>query len=163
MHDLSLHNCRIIDGTGNPWYYANIGIREGKIATILRNRFPEATHHLDVKNDVVCPGFINPHGHLGRFLHEDPVVRQSIMQGVTLECTGNCGMAMYTMTQDYRDYLQKFSLVSLSWLSLAEWRKAMMQTGIGLNVAPFIGFGTIRASIMGHEGEGGEQFHPTSH
>ena len=162
MHDLSLQNCRIIDGTGSPWYYANIGIREGKIATILRNRVPEATHHLDVKNDVVCPGFINPHGHLGRFLHEDPVVRQSIMQGVTLECTGNCGMAMHTMTQDYRDYLQKFSLVSLSWLSLAEWRKAMMETGIGLNVAPFIGFGTIRASIMGHEGEGGEQFHPTS-
>ena len=162
IHDLTLQNCRIIDGTGNPWYYAHLGILDGKIATILRHQVPEAAQYIDVDNDVVCPGFINPHGHLGRFLHEDPVVRQSIMQGVTLECTGNCGMAMHTMTPEYRDYLQTFSVSELSWLSLADWRKAVMEIGIGLNIAPFIGFGTIRTSIMGHEGEGGEQFRPTS-
>jgi N-acyl-D-aspartate/D-glutamate deacylase len=161
IHDLTLQNCRIIDGTGNPWYYAHIGIHKGKISSILRNRVPEAAHYIDVNKDVVCPGFINPHGHLGRFLHEDPVVRQSIMQGVTLECTGNCGMAMHTMTREYREHLQTFSMEPLPWLSLADWRKTMMEMGIGLNIAPFIGYGTIRASIMGHEGQGGEHFHPT--
>ena len=159
--DLLLRNGRVIDGSGNPSFKANVGIKDGRIVAVGRN-LSEAKRVLNVENLVVAPGFINPHGHMDRFLHEDNAVLQSVMQGLTIECTGNCGMAVYTMKENYRKYLQEFSELPVDWLTLEEWRRKLESKGIGLNVAPFVGLGTIRSSVMGEEGEGGERFKPTA-
>jgi len=160
--DLLLKNGRVIDGSGNPWFKADVGIKDGHIVVVGRRSLGEARRLVDAENLVVAPGFINPHGHMDRFLHEDNVVLQSVMQGLTIECTGNCGMAVYTMNDNYRRHLQEFSELPVDWRTLEEWRRRLESKGIGLNVAPFLGFGTIRSSVMGEEGEGGERFKPTS-
>ena len=159
--DLLLKNGRVVDGSGNPWFKANVGIKDGHIVAIGRRGLGEGRQVVNAENLVVAPGFINPHGHLDRFLHEDNAVLQSVMQGLTIECTGNCGMAVYTMNENYRKYLQEFSESPVDWRTLEEWRRRLEAKGIGLNVAPFLGLGTIRSSVMGEEGEGGERFKPT--
>jgi N-acyl-D-amino-acid deacylase len=91
------------------------------------------------------------------------VVLQSAAQGVTVECVGNCGMAVYTMSEEFQTFLQAFTPdLPVDWRTLAEWRVRREAQGIGVNVAPFLGFGTIRASVMGQEGEGGERFAPSA-
>jgi len=160
-YDLILKNGRVVDGSGNPWYKANIGVKNGKILTISRKYLEKAERLIDVEGLVVAPGFINPHGHIGRLLHEDNEVLQSVKQGLTMECTGNCGSAVYTMGEEYKQYLQSRSNSKIDWRTLEEWRKKIEGIGIGLNIAPFLGFGTIRTSVMGQEGEGGERFKPS--
>ncbi len=159
--DLIVKNGGLIDGTGNPWYRADVGVKDGKIAAVSRRGLVDGERLIEAKGLMVSPGFINPHGHIGRLLHEDNVVLQSVMQGVTVECTGNCGMTVHTMSEEYKRFLQGFSEATpVDWLTLEEWREKMEARGIGLNIAPFLGFGTIRASVMGQEGEGGERFKP---
>jgi N-acyl-D-aspartate/D-glutamate deacylase len=160
--DVIIQNGKIVDGTCNPWYKANVGVKDGRITVISRRNLDNAERVIDAEGLVVCPGFINPHGHIGRLLHDDNRVLQSLMQGVTVECTGNCGMAMHTMSVGFRHYLQSFSgSIPVDWLTLDEWRNRREEQGLGLNIVPFVGLGTIRASVMGHEGDGGERFKPT--
>ena len=150
--DLIVKSGGVIDGTGNPWYRSDVGVIDGKITAVSRRGLEGGERLIEAKGLMVSPGFINPHGHIGRLLHEDNVVLQSVMQGVTVECAGNCGMAVYTMSAEYRRFLQGFSEATpVDWLTLEEWREKMEARGIGLNITPFLGFGTIRASVMGQE------------
>jgi len=66
----------------------------------------------------VAPGFINPHGHLDWFLHEDNIAFQSLLQGVAIECIGNCGMAVYTMSDDYARLLEDYYGKVVDWRTL---------------------------------------------
>jgi N-acyl-D-amino-acid deacylase len=162
-YDIVLRNGKVVDGSGNPWYRADVGIADGRIVAISRRPLGDAVRVLDVAGHAVCPGFINPHGHIGRLIHEDNVVLQSAAQGVTVECVGNCGMAVYTMSEEYQAFLQAFTPdLPVDWRSLEEWRARREAQGLGVNVAPFLGFGTIRASVMGQEGAGGERFAPSA-
>jgi N-acyl-D-amino-acid deacylase len=107
--DLIVKGGGVIDGSGNPWFKADIGVKDGKISAVSRSGLDDGERLIEAKGLIVSPGFINPHGHIGRLLHEDNVVLQSVMQGVTVECAGNCGMAVYTMSEEYRRFLQGFS------------------------------------------------------
>jgi len=154
--DIVIKGGRVVDGSGIPWFKANIGINDGKITAVSRRKIDDVEKIIKANGLVVAPGFINPHGHFGREIHEENVVLQSLMQGVTLETTGTCGYAVHTMSKN--------SILSESydWKTLQEWREKLEALGIGLNLAPFIGLGTIRTSVMGIEGEGGERYRPTS-
>ena len=158
-YDLILKNGKIIDGTGNPWYRADIGITDGKICAVSKKSLKAGERIIDVKSQMVTPGFINLHGHFDRLLHIDGVVQQSLMQGVTVECTGSCGLGVHTMNKIFASHIQGFTPSTLvDWLSLEDWRRRLEQKGLGLNIAPFIGFGVVRTSVMGLEGEGGERY-----
>jgi N-acyl-D-amino-acid deacylase len=79
----------VIDGTGNPGYRVDVGVKDGKIAAVSRKELEDGECLIETKGMMVSPGFINPHRHIGKLLYEDNVVHQSIMQGVIVECTGN--------------------------------------------------------------------------
>ncbi|MCW3978542.1 MAG: D-aminoacylase, partial [Candidatus Bathyarchaeota archaeon] len=61
--ELIIKNGRVIDGTGNPWFKADIGISEGKIAKVSSLPLKEGGRVIDAKGLLVCPGFINIHSH----------------------------------------------------------------------------------------------------
>src|SRR5215831_3814742 len=63
-YDVVITNGRIVDGSGNPWYRADIGIRDGHIAFIGRIDPSAAAHVIDAKGQVVAPGFIDVHTHV---------------------------------------------------------------------------------------------------
>ena len=96
--NLLLTNGKIIDGTGNPWYKADIGIREGKIESIGSLKNKSAERYIDVENLVVSPGFIDIHTHSDLSPFHTPEADSHIYQGITTDVIGNCGRSMAPMS-----------------------------------------------------------------
>ena len=127
-YDLLIRNARIIDGTGNPWYRADIAVKSGRIAAI--GRFPAATadRTIDAAERMVSPGFIDVHTHIEGDIDKVPRADNFLLDGVTTVVTGNCGG---------------------SRLNLAEWFSSLEKLTTGINIASLIGHNTVRSEVMG--------------
>ena len=84
----------MVDGTGNPWYRADVGIRGDRIAAIGRLSNASARLTLDAADKVVSPGFIDTHVHGDLAVLMDPLHEPAIRQGVTTYLVGQDGVAM---------------------------------------------------------------------
>ena len=91
--DLVVENGRIIDGTGSPWYAADIGVRDGRIAAIGRLAASSAARRIDAQGKVVAPGFIDMLGQSELTILVNPQLPSKIFQGITTEITGEGGSA----------------------------------------------------------------------
>ncbi|MCX7636515.1 MAG: D-aminoacylase [Cyclobacteriaceae bacterium] len=129
-YDLLIRNGKIIDGTGNNWYYADVAIKEGRIARVGKLQNATATRVIDASGLVVCPGFIDVHTHIEGNVLEVPTAGNFILDGVTSVVTGNCGSSAVD--------IEKF------WKQLDSVR-------VSLNVATLIGHNSVRRAIMGDE------------
>ena len=89
-YDLVITNARVIDGAGNPWFRADVGVRDGRIAHIGRIQPTEATTHIDARGMIVAPGFIDVHTHV-EGIFDQPEAENFVRMGVTSLVTGNCG------------------------------------------------------------------------
>jgi N-acyl-D-amino-acid deacylase len=127
-YDLLIRNGKIIDGAGNSWYYADIAVKDGKIAAIGKLQTVTATKTIDAKGLIVAPGFIDVHGHIEGGIFENPAAGNYIYDGVTTVITGNCGGSA--------DDLKKFFM-----------RVDSLKPSI--NVASLIGHNTVRRQAMG--------------
>ena len=126
-YDVVIQNGRIFDGTGNPWYYGDIGIRGNTIATIGDILPDQGNRIIDADGKAVAPGFIDIHTHTDGIL-EDPSAHNYILQGVTTVVDGNCGG---------------------SPINLAKHFSTLESMDIALNYATFIGQNSIRSKVMG--------------
>ncbi len=63
MYDIVIRNGKVVDGTGNPWFFADVAIKDGWIEEISRKGIDEAVKVIDAEGLVVCPGFIDAHSH----------------------------------------------------------------------------------------------------
>jgi N-acyl-D-amino-acid deacylase len=153
MFDIILKNAKIIDGSGNPWFWGDIGIKNGRIKKIGKIGAEEASE-LDVKGLAVCPGFIDMHSHSDLAILVNPKAESKVMQGVTTEVIGNCGFSAVPVDdstvdqlKDYAGFLSKE--LDWSWRSLGDYINKLK--GISLNIAPLVGQGTIRIAVMGFD------------
>ncbi len=126
--DLLITNGKIIDGTGNNWYYGNIAVKNGKIIKIGRDVNLSAKKTIDAKGLVVAPGFIDVHTHLEEDEKRDPNATNFILDGVTTCVTGNCGSS----NVDIGKYLNWIDSLKLS-----------------INIATLIGHNDVRKAVMG--------------
>lgn len=167
--DYTIDNGLIIDGSGNPWFKANIGIKDGKISKISRLPLKgDAKRNVNAKKQIVCPGFINIHSHSDGSILNYNNAENCIAMGVTTEIVGNCGTSAAPITVDYRDRMNEASLrvswgfpTYVDWISLDDWFKKVETNQVGINVGSLIGHTTVRRCIMGEEGKGGERIVPT--
>lgn len=90
-YDLLLRGGRIVDGSGNPWYVADIGVRSGRIAAVGRLDGARAARVIDAGGLVVAPGFIDVHTHVESGIRRRPTADNFVLDGVTTLVTGNCG------------------------------------------------------------------------
>jgi N-acyl-D-amino-acid deacylase len=170
--DLVLRNGRVIDGTGNPWFKADVGIREGKIAAVGDLTGAEARRAVDVAGLVVTPGFMDPHSHTDCSALKNSEALTSIQQGITTEFVGNCGMSPYFPITDRNRETAEMELADLfeadlgemtvDWADLAGFRRQLEKKGGGTNLACFVGHNNVRSAVMGEEGEGGERNDPSA-
>jgi hypothetical protein len=86
-YDLLIRNGRIVDGTGNPWFYGNVAVSEDRIVSVGPGA-KEAKREIDARGLVVAPGFIDMHSHSDWLLLEDGNAQSKIRQGVTTEVIG---------------------------------------------------------------------------
>jgi N-acyl-D-amino-acid deacylase len=126
--DLVIRNARVIDGTGNPWYRADVGIQGGRIAAIGQLAAKSATRTVDAAGKVLAPGFIDVHTHVEGGIDKNPRADNFLRDGVTTVITGNCGS---------------------SQLDLGAWFSKLSEAGLGINVASLIGHNSVRVSVMG--------------
>jgi N-acyl-D-amino-acid deacylase len=156
MYDILIRNGKIVDGTGNPWFRADIAIRDGKIAAI--GQIPAdvvARQVMDAAGLVVAPGFIDIHSHSDLPLLVDGLAQGKVRQGVTTEVIGNCGFSLAPIMSDmakadvYGD-LESYGLPH-RWESMDEYLTIMQQSGISIHVVPLIGHGAIRKSVMNYD------------
>lgn len=126
--DLIIKNGRIIDGTGNSWYRADIAIQNGRIIGIGKILPHTATRTIDAGNLYVTPGFIDVHAHIEGGIFERPTADNYIRDGVTTVITGNCGNSY----DDLGTFFQKLDSIRTS-----------------VNVASLAGHNTIRRLGMG--------------
>ena len=93
MLDLAIRGGRVIDGTGNPWFHADVGIRGDRIVTVGPLEEP-ARRTIEVDGLVVCPGFIDMHTHSDLQPLANPAHEMKLHQGVTLEVVGQDGLGL---------------------------------------------------------------------
>lgn len=163
MDDILFRNARVVDGSGNPWRTADVAIAEGKIAAVDRHVPRRADRVIDASGLVVAPGFIDLHTHSDEAILRHNKASSSILAGVTTEAVGNCGGAVYGFSASYVASLQRrLGDIVVDWSDVAGYRDKLCRLGIGINVVPFVGHGTLRTSVMGPEGRGGERIVPRS-
>jgi N-acyl-D-amino-acid deacylase len=158
-YDLLIKNGRIIDGTGSPWYRADVGIREGKIETIGKIDSTGAEETINADDFIVSPGFIDIHNHCDVVLlsktHPETLAPY-IRQGITTLVIGNCGISPAPTNEESRDLMKRYvatvageESLDWNWLTFDDYLRRLENQGVLFNVAPLVGHGAIRFCVMG--------------
>jgi|SRR5690625_4782000 len=157
MLDTIIKNGRIIDGTGHPWYYGDLGIINGNIASVGAN-LKEAHEVIDVQGKMVSPGFIDSHCHSDLMILDFPESEIKLQQGVTTEIVGNCGLAPVPVNPLYKEDLQNYVEPVLGkankdwqWKTIQDYFNELNNNLLSENVASYVAHGSIRISVMGFD------------
>jgi len=157
MGDIVISSGRVLDGTGNPWFKADIGISRGRIVAIGDLQSEKAETRIDAKNLVVAPGFIDMHSHSDDALLVNPKAESKIRQGVTTEVIGNCGDSGAPIDETIRKEMEKTAAaligagVKIDYSTLEEYARKLLRQGISVNVVPLVGHGNLRKMVVGYE------------
>ncbi|HET9400298.1 MAG TPA: D-aminoacylase [Candidatus Acidoferrales bacterium] len=149
--DVLIRNAHVIDGTGSPWYEADVGIRGGRIAAIGRLRDASATKEIDARGRVVAPGFIDMLGQSDLTILVDPRLPSKIYQGITTEVTGEGSSVAplndAIMRADRLAYVH--FKVTPDWRTLGQYFARLERQSIGINVADYVGATQVRRMVIG--------------
>jgi len=126
--DILIKNAKILDGTGNSWFYGDIAVGGGKIVQIGRLSSWNAKKVIDATGLVAAPGFIDVHTHIEGDEVKNPEATNFIYDGVTTVITGNCGLSDANIGR----YLHKIDSLHTS-----------------VNVAALVGHNDVRKAVMG--------------
>lgn len=152
--ELAIRNGFVIDGAGNPWFRADVGISGGKIAKVGRLNHAKAEKTIDASGLVVSPGFIDVHTHSDLALLINPRAESKIRQGVTTEVIGNCGSSAAptkkaTLNLLKEEWEPEAKEVKWNWSTFGEYLGQFERQGVAMNVVALVGHGTIRMAVMG--------------
>ena len=125
-YDVVIRHGRVVDGTGNPAFHADVAVKDGRIVRLGRVE-GRGTKEIDATGLVVAPGFVDVHTHADE-IPDQPQPENFIRMGVTSIVVGNCGGSELDVGKFYRD---------------AE------KNGVSVNVSTLIGHNTVRAAAMG--------------
>jgi N-acyl-D-amino-acid deacylase len=126
-YDLVITNARVVDGAGNPWFRADVAVKDGRIARVGHVAAAEARRVIDARGQVVAPGFIDVHTHVEN-IYEQPDAENFVRMGVTTLVTGNCGG---------------------SALDVGKFLGRANDTHVAVNLATLVGHNTVRRAVFG--------------
>lgn len=129
-YDLIIRDGRVIDGSGNPWYHADVAVDGERIVAVGDLSAATAGRVIDAEGLVVSPGFIDPHTHALRGIFDVPNAESALLQGVTTLTEGNDGSSPFPVDEHYQ---------------------AIIDLQISPNWGVFVGQGTIRELVIGEE------------
>ena len=153
QYDLVIRNGHIIDGTGSPWYGADIAILNGHIAKIGKLDSASAKTVIDAHGLVVAPGFIDMLGQSETSILVNPHLPSKIFQGITTEITGEGNSIApandRTIAEDRVDF--EHYKITQDWRSFQEYFKRLETQGMGINLASYVGATTVRRMVIGND------------
>ncbi len=133
--DILIRNGRVVDGTGNPSFIGDVGIRDGKIAAIGRLANRTAARTIDANGLVVAPGFIDIHNHSDDTVIEDGDAQSMVRQGVTSMIFGEGGSAA----------------PSERWKDFSSYYAELLRRGVSTNVGSYLGSSTVWTKVHGNK------------
>ncbi|NJN19592.1 MAG: D-aminoacylase [Oscillochloris sp.] len=160
--DTLITGARVVDGSGNPWFYGDVALAGDRIAAIeVPGRIPadQAVELVDAAGMVVCPGFIDIQSHSILPLMVDGRCLSKIAQGVTTEIMGEAWTpapfggkigeptALSIFSQRVPGWLERIQ----EWKRFRDWLEAMIDHGVTPNIGSFLGGGTLRRYAKGME------------
>ena len=139
--DIVIKDGRIVDGTGAPWYVADVGIRKGKITKIGRINSDSAPREIDAKGLIVAPGFIDMMGQTATPMLEDPSTAINLLtQGITTINAGEGASAAPLKDDDSARF---------GWQTMAEYFQLLEMKGLPVNVVQTVGHTQVRRIVLG--------------
>jgi N-acyl-D-amino-acid deacylase len=149
-------NARIVDGTGAPAREGELLIEDATIAAVGRvggDGKPDQV--LDARGMVVAPGFVDMHSHSDFALPDDPLAPAKVLQGVTTEVVGNCGMGVFPTNDSVDALYARFAPLAFGekttklFPTLGAYRERLDVGGLGVNAACLVPHGNVRSHAMG--------------
>ncbi|MCI8504726.1 MAG: D-aminoacylase [Lachnospiraceae bacterium] len=154
MYDTVIKNVRILDGTAAPWFRGWIGIRGGRIMKVGTGTPEAAADVVDGEDRHLAPGFIDIHSHSDTSLPVFPLAESRILQGITTEIGGNCGLSVAPVSPDPEKKKLLAAYVGemdYSWNSMGGYLDYLEEKKLSVNFGTAVGHGTIRLAAMGFE------------
>ena len=157
MLDLVVRGGRVIDGAGNPWFRADVGVRGGRIVEV--GEVPgRGAREIDAAGLVVCPGFTDMHTHSDIQLLAHPEHEMKVRQGVTCDVIGQDGLAFAPVTDGVLDQLRDLLAgwnddppgFDWNWRTVSEYLDRF-DRGVGVNAAYLVPHATVRMVAMGSD------------
>jgi dihydroorotase/N-acyl-D-amino-acid deacylase len=149
--DIVITNGHIIDGTGSPWYSGDIGIRDGKIASLGNLSDAARNRTIDARGMVVAPGFIDMLGQSEVTILVEPRLPSKIYQGITTEITGEgesiapVNDAILRVDQEQFEHYR----IHPDWRTFRDYFSRLEKQRVGINLASYVGATRVRRMVLG--------------
>jgi N-acyl-D-amino-acid deacylase len=159
MLDLLIRGGLVVDGTGNPGFYAAVGVEDERVR-LLRGGLDGVQAHrvVDATGRVVCPGFIDMHAHSGLVLLAEPRHEPKVRQGVTTEVIGidGCSYAPFPSPEDLARFVEVNSGLDGCpplpgrWATVEQYLDLFTERA-AVNVVYLVGNSPLRIAALGWE------------
>jgi N-acyl-D-amino-acid deacylase len=153
VYDLILAGGRVVDGTGAPWFQADVAVLGDRIAAVGDLEDAKAKRRIDARGLVVAPGFIDMLGQSEYNVLVDPRAASKVTQGITTEITGegsSIAPLSAAMIEDGRETWAHYG-VRPDWTTLAGYWKAFERARPAINLGTFVGAGGLREMVVGKD------------
>jgi dihydroorotase/N-acyl-D-amino-acid deacylase len=152
-YDLIIRNARVIDGSGNPWFAADLAVTGDRIAAIGDLRDAQATQEIDATGRIVSPGFIDMLGQSEFSLLLDNRSLSKLSQGITTEITGEGGSIApqnEKTIEPLKPFLEHYKL-AIDWTTLDQYAQRLEKQGTPINMGTYVGSAQVREAIIGDD------------
>jgi N-acyl-D-amino-acid deacylase len=159
MNSFLIQGATVVDGSGREPFRADVTIAGDRIAAVAPRIDEPAERRLKGDGLVIAPGFIDIHSHTDATVFTYPLVESKVMQGVTAEVIGNCGIGAFPVNAERREILAGFLKVhdfvlpagGLSWVEFDDYAARLDRLGLGPNLIALVSHGALRIAAMGAE------------
>ncbi len=152
-YDILIQNARIVDGTGNPWYQADIGIYHDKIVSIGKLDVRLAKRVVDAGGKVVSPGFIDMLGQSEHAILVDNRAMSKISQGITTEINGegeSPAPVNDKILKEMKSYFDEYKL-TVDWTDFNGYFARVEKNRSAINLGSYVGAATAREFVIGFD------------
>lgn len=156
MFDLLIRNGKIIDGTGSPWFYGDIAIKDGEIKKIGKLTNDTAHEEIDANFQAVSPGFIDMHTHSDLVILDEPLIEAKVRQGITTDLLGQDGIGAAPLPEAYISSWRKNIAgldgtppIEWDWTTAEDYMNKIERNKPSYNLAVLVPHGNIRMEVMG--------------
>ena len=152
-YDLIIMNGRVVDGSGNPWFYGDVAIRGDRIVKVGHIGAARARRRINAQGMIVAPGFIDMLGQSEVSLLIDPRAESKVFQGITTEVTGEGGSIAPLndyILKELEPTLKHFK-VNVDFRTLGEYFARLERTPAAINLATFVGATQVRQFVLNDE------------
>lgn len=148
-----IKNAMIIDGTGKKAFKSDVLVEDMSIKSVSTHINPAGYKCIDASELILCPGFIDPHGHSDISALAAPECAGKISQGITTEVCGNCGLSSFPVTDKNKEHLEEiyrnYSL-KITWSDINGYADELDRRRPTMNIASLCGHNTTRAAVTGY-------------